>query len=145
MSQISVTVMKHHLQKQLGVERVCFTLYSHHSGSQVKNSEPVKEQCLACQLSLPSHTPRSTCLRTAPPTSGLAPSHINHLKKKFHNLPTGQSDGGISSIDIPFSWVALACVEVTKRLTRRIWFWVGICFHLSGINNQKQSPGSVLW
>lgn len=66
-------------------------------------------------------------------------------RKRVHNLPTGQSDGGISSIDIPFSWVALACIEVMKRLTRRIGFWIGVCFHLSGINNQKQSHGSVLW
>lgn len=34
-----------------------------------------------------------------------------------HDLPMGQSTGGIFLIEVPFSQINLACVKLTKKLT----------------------------
>lgn len=48
------------------------------------------------------------------PTVGL-PFHISRQSKKFSTAsPTGQSDGGAFSTDVPSSQMTLTCTKLTK-------------------------------
>lgn len=64
----------------------------------------------------------STCFLTQPRTSspgaalskGYEPSHVNQEK----DLPTGQPDGIIFSIEILSSQMILACFKLTKKINQ---------------------------
>jgi hypothetical protein len=93
---VSIAVIKHHDNKQLGVERVNFILhlrsYSIAEGSLGRSleagadAEATEERCsLACSACF-LLAPRTASLGMAPPTMGQALPHQSSIKKMYHRL-----------------------------------------------------------
>lgn len=96
---------KDHVQKQLE-ERVHFILQLAESiteGRQNTNSRDMKECCLlVCLVCFLTHSRQDLTPRGRTAHSGLGPST---------SVATGQCNGGVFSIEIPFSQMALACIK----------------------------------
>jgi hypothetical protein len=121
---LSVAVTEHFDQKQLGKKKVCLAYRSQSTieGSQGGNEAGTEAETMEEHYFLAC----SRCLAQLPilHKSGLTTQEWHCLQQQAikhpTDMPTGQSDGGTSSIVISSSQVCVGCVVWTKTRTNII-------------------------